>query len=159
MTKVLLRELTDDDRPVLFEFQRDPDANHMAAFTSKDPTDEGAHRTWWDKVMASDEIVKRAILCDGELVGSVMSFVMAGDREVTYWIAKEHWGKGIATQALDQLLQIVETRPVYARAARDNQGSLRVLDKCGFVVLGQERVFANARGQEIAESILRRDTL
>lgn len=158
VTAVSLRPLTDDDRPVLFEFQKDPQANQMAAFTSEDPTDEDAHRKWWEMVMARDDVTKRGILCDGELVGSVMSFTMDGQLEVTYWIARDHWGRGIATAALAQLLETVGTRPIYARAAQDNKGSLRVLEKCGFVVCAEEKGFANARGQEIDEYVLRKDS-
>ncbi|MEM7168407.1 MAG: GNAT family N-acetyltransferase [Planctomycetota bacterium] len=157
MTTVTLRELTEKDRLVLFGFQQDPEANHMAAFTSEDPTDEAAHHKWWDMIMGNGGITKRGILSDGALVGSVLTFTMDGQLEVTYWIAKPHWGKGIATEALRQLLQIVDQRPIYARAATDNKGSLRVLDKCGFVVCAEEQGFANARGAEIAEYVLRKD--
>ncbi len=129
----------------------------MAAFTSKDPTDDAAHQSWWNMVMRNDAITKRGILCQGELVGSVMSFTMEEKLEVTYWIAKEHWGKGVATGALGQLFRLVKTRPIYARAATDNKGSLRVLEKCGFAVSAEEKGFANARGKEIAEYVLRKD--
>lgn len=45
-------------------------------------------------------------------------------------------------------------RPLYARAAKDNVASIRVLEKCGFRISGYERAFANARGEEIEEAIL-----
>src|SRR4029453_19193159 len=72
----------------------------------------------------------------------------------TYWIGREFWGRGIATQALAVLLSAVKTRPLYARAAKDNIASLRVLEKCGFTITGYERGFANARGEEIEEVVL-----
>jgi RimJ/RimL family protein N-acetyltransferase len=95
---------------------------------------------------------------DGALVGSVASFVMEGDTEVTYWIDRSAWGNGIASRALMQLLELVTVRPIYARAATDNVASLRVLTKAGFDVIGTERSYAGARGTEIEETILRKDT-
>jgi RimJ/RimL family protein N-acetyltransferase len=74
--------------------------------------------------------------------------------QVTYWVDREFWGRGIATAALAQFLTLYRVRPVYASAAADNPGSLRVLEKCGFVRQGMEKSFANARGQEIDEVFL-----
>jgi RimJ/RimL family protein N-acetyltransferase len=48
----------------------------------------------------------------------------------------------------------VPVRPLRARAAADNAGSIRVLEKCGFVVTGRDRGFANARGEETDEVLL-----
>ena len=39
---VQLRDVTESDLPTFFEQQLDPAANHMAAFTSRDPADEEA---------------------------------------------------------------------------------------------------------------------
>ncbi len=64
-------------------------------------------------------------------------------------------GQGVATQALAQFLELVLVRPLYARAASDNLGSLRVLQKAGFAITGTETSYAPARNAEIEESILR----
>jgi hypothetical protein len=42
-------------------------------------------------------------------------------------------------------------RAFYARVAKDNVGSIRGREKCGFTVQGQEVRFANARAAEIKE--------
>ena len=83
------------------------------------------------------------------------SFRMEGDLEITYWLGRDYWGKGIATQALALFLGEVDTRPIHARVAKDNIGSKRVLEKCGFEVVGESRWFANARNKEIDELILK----
>lgn len=83
-----------------------------------------------------------------------MSFEQFGTPEVSYWIGREFWGKGIATRALSELLGHVKMRPLYARAAKDNIASLRVLQKCGFTICGEDKGFASARGEEIEEFIL-----
>ena len=77
-------------------------------------------------------IEKRRIVVDGEVVGCISSFQRFGYAEISYWIDKRHWGKGIATKALAEYLLEVKERPIYARAAKDNIGSIRVLEKCGF---------------------------
>jgi hypothetical protein len=46
-------------------------------------------------------------------------------------------------------------RPLHARAASDNAGSLRVLRKSGFKVVGTETSFAPGRNADIEETILR----
>jgi len=47
--------------------------------------------------------------------------------EVTYWLGRDFWGRGLATQALKRMLHLVVDRPIFARAAADNIGSIRVL--------------------------------
>jgi RimJ/RimL family protein N-acetyltransferase len=89
------------------------------------------------------------------VVGSIAGFVVDGRDEITYWIDRAVWGRGIASRALALFLDVVRTRPLYARAASDNAGSLRVLGKNGFRVIGTEVSFASARGADIEETILR----
>ena len=90
----------------------------------------------------------------GEIIaGSIAKFEIEGDAEITYWIDKNFWGKGIATTALQQLLAIENKRPIFGRVAFDNFGSQRVLVKCGFVKTGTDKGFANARQGEIEEFI------
>ena len=149
---LILRNVVEDDLPSFFEFQLDPDANYMAAFIARDPTDRAAFTAHWKKILAEPTNIIRAIVCDGQVVGSVSSYLQSGKPEVTYWIGRAHWGKGIATQALKTFLsQVNPARPIYARVAKDNLGSRRVLEKCGFLVIGEESGFAKARGREIEE--------
>lgn len=154
--EIWLRPVEDLDLPIFFEFQRDPDANRMAAFTSKDPEDRVAFQAHWVRIRSDPRITLRTILLDGRVVGSVASFVdeELGKHEVTYWIGREHWGRGIATMALSLFLTEFSVRPIYGRAAKDNLASIRVLEKCGFHVIGADRGFANARGAEVEEVLL-----
>ncbi len=155
---IVLRDVCDADLPVFFEFQSDPVANQMAAFTSKEPLDWAAFMAKWARLRTDRTIRMKTIVFEGSVAGSVASFER-GDpkiqREVTYWIGRKFWGKGIATAALGAFLQEYRVRPLYGCTAKDNVSSLRVLEKCGFVVVGIEKAFANARGAEIEEVILR----
>jgi RimJ/RimL family protein N-acetyltransferase len=152
-----LRPVEDDDLDALFEQQRDPIAIRMAAFTRADPDDRAAFDAHMARVLHAPDITHRAVTRDGVLVGSIASFVLDGRTEVTYWIDRSAWGAGVATRALALLLDLVPVRPVFARAASDNIGSLRVLERAGFVAIGTDRGFANGRGAEIEETILRKD--
>ena len=148
---ILLRDVTEGDLQIFFEQQLDPVANYMAAFTAKDPADREAFAAHWAKILG-DKIIKiKTILFEGHVAGYVLSHGWYGKPEVSYWIGKEHWGKGIATQALSGFLDLQEVRPLYAWVAKDNVASLRVLKKCGFTIVGHGKGFANARGEEIEE--------
>ncbi len=149
-----LRDVQPDDLEYFFRYQLDPDALYMAAFTWKDPSDRDAFNARWAKILADKTILVQTILCDGQVAGSVLSYRMEGEPEVSYWLGREFWGKGIATWALGEFLETDRSRPMYARVAKDNLASLRVLQKCGFVIHGEDRGFANAREQEVEEYIL-----
>lgn len=149
-----LRDVEAADLPLFFAHQLDADANHMAAFTAKDPTDHAAFMAHWSKILADDAIIKKTIVLGDQVVGNIASYVEDGRHEVTYWLDKPYWGQGIATQALALLLREVSIRPLYARAVKDNHASRRVLEKCGFRTIGEDSGFANARNAEVEEWIL-----
>lgn len=151
---VLLQDVTESDLPVFFEQQLDPVASRMAAFTAKDPANRDSFTAHWTKILGDETITRKTILLDGHVAGHVVSFERFGKPEVSYWIGREYWGKGLATRALLEFLSHVKTRPVYARAAKDNIASVRVLEKCGFTILGEDKGFSNARGEEVEEFIL-----
>jgi RimJ/RimL family protein N-acetyltransferase len=100
--QLLLRNVENDDMPVFFEHQLDPEANYMAAFTAKDPTNRDAFMAHWKRILADKTVILQTILCDGQVAGSVSSYEEEGRPEVTYWLGKEYWGKGIATWALTE---------------------------------------------------------
>jgi RimJ/RimL family protein N-acetyltransferase len=131
---VELRDVTEGDLPVFFEQQLDPDAVRMAAFPSRDRDAFTAH---WARILADETVIKKAVLLDGRVAGNVVCWEQDGDRLVGYWIGKEYWGKGVATRALSEFLGHVKTRPLYARVAKHNVASIRVLEKSGFLVSGQ----------------------
>jgi RimJ/RimL family protein N-acetyltransferase len=155
-SSIVLREVLMSDLPIFFDQQLDPEANWMAAFTRKDPSDRDAFMAHWTKILKDEASTIQTILFNGSVAGSVSSYVDEDEHlEVSYWIGKPYWGKGIATRALSAFLEHSKIRPLYARAAKDNVGSLRVLEKCGFTRIGQGRGFSEARGEEVEEFLLR----
>jgi RimJ/RimL family protein N-acetyltransferase len=150
-----LREVAESDLAVFFQNECDPEAVYMAAFTPQDPTDHDAFLAHWKRILEAPSVIARSIVQGGEVLGSVLSYEESGRPEVTYWIGRQYWGKGVATEALSLFLETVDTRrPMRARAARDNVASIRVLEKCGFEVIEEARGFANARKAEISELVL-----
>jgi len=136
---ITLRDVEASDLPFFFEHQREPAANAMAAFPARDEPTFYAH--WRDNVLGHGDVVKRTVLCDGEVAGNVVSYVEAdsGRRLVGYWIGERFWGRGVATAALRLFVADVSPRPLSAFVARSNPGSIRVLEKAGFVRTGEHR--------------------
>ena len=155
--QLVLREVEDRDFGVLFEHSRDPDAIGMAAFTSPEADDRTAFEQRWSRLRSDRSTTNKVVEIDGRVVGHIASFDLEGQREVTYWIGREDWGRGIATRALQEFLQVEKTCPLYARAASDNAASIRVLTKCGFLIVGEGRGFAHGRNEETDEVVLRLD--
>ncbi|AZA84391.1 N-acetyltransferase [Chryseobacterium lactis] len=155
--EIRLRPTTIADLDILFEFQLDPEANHLAAFTSKDSFNKEAYLAKYTKLLNDPTVNNQTIMFGDTIAGSIAKFVMEGDTEITYWIDKSFWGKGIATTALKSFLTIETTRPIFGRVAFDNSGSQKVLENCGFVKIGTDKGFARARQTEIEEFIYRLD--
>jgi RimJ/RimL family protein N-acetyltransferase len=126
---VRLRAVEDEDLDVFFAHQTDPAALEMAAFPGRDKAQFVAH---WAKIRADATVMQRTIVADGTVAGNIGSWHQDGQQLLGYWVGREHWGRGVATEALGQFLGEVPTRPLYAHVAVHNVGSARVLEKCGF---------------------------
>jgi RimJ/RimL family protein N-acetyltransferase len=154
---VTLRVTRDGDLDALFSIEQDPAAVRMAAFTPPDPTDRAAFDARRRRIMGDPRTDTRTIRADGTIVGSVGRWFEGDVAEITYWIDRAFWGQGIATRAMRLYLDVLHERPVRARVAADNAGSIAVLEKLGFHRIGAERGFANARDTDIDELIYRLD--
>ncbi|MEU6371536.1 GNAT family N-acetyltransferase [Streptomyces sp. NPDC046909] len=146
---IFLRELDDSDLPIFWQQLTDPEVQRMAAVTRKYHYDRGHFDQHWSKVRSDPSVILRTVLADGAVAGHAAVFGSPSEREVTYVIGRVHWGQGIATAALAELIKLEPARPLHADAAADNAGSIRVLEKCGFIVTGKSRCFARARDQDI----------
>jgi RimJ/RimL family protein N-acetyltransferase len=159
---VSLRPAVVEDIELFFRLQQDQEAVWMAAFTSVELDDRVAFERRWRRILTEPDVTVFTVLdaCDHHVpqaLGQVLSFLVDGQPEVSYWIDRAHWGRGVATDALRLLLARVETRPLFARAAQDNAGSLAVLRHNGFTVVGEDVGPAAARGEMVKEYILRLD--
>ena len=152
LSTVQLREVTEADIAIFFEHQLDPIATQLAAFPSRQ---QQAFKAHWAKIMGDTAVITRTIVFDGQVAGNIGSWGPADQREVGYWLGREYWGQGIATAALAALLRLEPTRPLYAHVVKHNRGSLRVLEKCGFAIIGEEKDDPDENGEQVEEYLLK----
>ena len=153
MDEVRLREVIEDDLPILFEYQRDPEAVLMSALNARD---WDAFTTHFAKILIDETVVIRTVLFNGEVAGTVTSFDREGVREVGYLIGKAYWGRGVATAALREFLRLTSVRPLRAIVAKHNPASVRVLQKNGFAITGYRTAPPDDRWGEKVEEVLMR---
>ena len=103
----------------------------MAAFSARP---KPAFMKHWADILEDETVTARSVIADGELVGHIVTWLEGEHRLLGYWISKGRWGRGIATRALQRFLSEVPERPLRAIVAVHNQGSIRVLEKCGFTL-------------------------
>lgn len=151
--EIIIRNVTEADLPIFFEQQLNPEATAMADFPPRDRESFMAH---WAKIMADESVILKTILFNSQVAGNIVCWEQFGEREVGYWLGKEFWGKGIATKALSEFLNQVKTRPLVAHVAKHNVASRRVLEKCGFMFVGEDK-YLDKRGTELEEFILKLD--
>ncbi len=152
--QVSLRNVKESDLPTFFVQQLDPEATRMTAFPSRDRDSFMAH---WAKSMDDETTALQTIMFDGRVVGNIVCWEQSGEQAVGYWIGREYWGKGIASEALSQFPGHVEFRPLVAHVAKHNIASLRVLQKCGFTISGENK-FPSANDDSDEEYILTLET-
>lgn len=121
---------------VLHTFELDEASNELAGTK---PRDWPTFQARWAEILADPDrsatgVTPRVVLADGVVVGAVNIAPDDGRDSIGYWIAREHWGRGIATAAVGLMLREFARRPLIATAAGHNQPSIRVLEKNGFVI-------------------------
>ncbi len=133
--EVRIRPVEDADLPIFLAHQDDPVAAAMAAFPTRAPDVFYEH---WATIRADPTNYTRSIVADDEVVGDIVSWLDHGSRQVGYWVGRDHWGKGYATAALRLMLDEITDRPITAHIVPANIGSQRVVEKCGFLRVGEE---------------------
>jgi RimJ/RimL family protein N-acetyltransferase len=147
---VLLREVREGDLPLLFEHQRDSVANEMAAFPARE---KEAFMVHWGRILGDEGVIKRTILFGADMAGNILCWEQSGRLLIGYWIGRQFWGKGIASTALSVFVTQVRARPLHAHVAKHNVASIRVLEKCGFRLSGEEYAASLAGGEAVEEFI------
>lgn len=151
---ITLRAVEPSDLDEFFSHQLDPSANHMAAFSAKNPSDRGVFDHHWQNILNDPTVTVRTIVADGDVVGSILAYRDGELPEISYWIDKARWGQGITTAAVGLFLEEFTDRPLRARAVIDNTNSIRILERYGFTKVGETQGFANARGAVMKELVL-----
>jgi RimJ/RimL family protein N-acetyltransferase len=149
---VELRDIVDSDLDFFFEHQLDPEASRLIGFASRDRAEFDAH---WAKVLTDEGNINQTIVTGGKVAGNIACFIQSGEREVGYWLGREYWGKGIGTRALSEFLVRVRERPIFAHVAKHNYASVRVLEKCGFVPVGEDKMLSEVTSEVIEEWVMK----
>ena len=148
--ELALRAVRDDDISAFFDHQRDERATAMAGFPAQD---REQHRAHWDRIRGDGSVVTRTITEGDVVVGNIVSWREDGGREIGYWIDPQHWGRGIASRALQLLLEELGERPLTAHVAAHNVASIRVLEKAGFRRVGQPRPAEDGTVESVYELV------
>jgi RimJ/RimL family protein N-acetyltransferase len=152
---IALRRACEADISTFVRLQSDAESAYSAAFGAIRSAEDNAAR--WADMLRDPELEIWTILAEDQPVGYVGMFQRGADREITYWVDRAAWGRGIATAALRSFVSGVAFRPLFVRVAADNVRSVRVLEKCGFCHALTEISFAEQRGVEIDEFVYRLD--
>jgi RimJ/RimL family protein N-acetyltransferase len=136
--KMVLREFVLEDKGRLLEILNDSDVTkYLSTKISQPYTSEDAD--WWITEGSKLSLV-RAIEVDEKLVGCIGvnrgEFEYCRSGEIGYWLASDFWRRGIATNAINEmLLEVFLTTDIiriFASVFDGNVGSMKVLEKCGF---------------------------
>lgn len=143
---IILREYCENDLEDLVTLANNDKVSRYLDLSFPHPyTHEAA--AWWIEIgcRAEGSAVK-VIEWEGQFVGSVGTTAASGWRshiaEIGYWLGEPFWGKGIASQALDQMTKIafteLEFQKLQASVLKPNVGSMKVLEKCGYILEGEK---------------------
>jgi ribosomal-protein-alanine N-acetyltransferase len=157
MTAVSLRPLRDEDVEAVFQLESDTIGADLIALLPRVPGDRDGFELHWRRIRHDSSVVSRVIEVDGNFAGYTICFPLNGERQVGYWVERELWGRGVAGEALRLLLAELGERPLWARVARSNGASRRVLERAGFAMVATERVLAPRLGVMVDELVLRID--
>ncbi|WP_076543246.1 GNAT family N-acetyltransferase [Shewanella sp. UCD-KL21] len=125
-----LRNVLATDLERLYQFQADPLANEMADFPARDRNAFYEH--WQSNILSNADIAAKAIIVDNDIVGSMVLWQSEQQWLLGYWLGRDYWGKGFATNALRVFLAEQTQRPIFAEVTQDNIGSIKVLISNGF---------------------------
>ena len=109
------------------------------------PFEEGMAEAWIDSLQATDAVYCIRTTEDGPLMGLIgLIHDEANDSaELSYWIGRQYWGQGYATEAVEAILRFgfkdMDLNRVFATSLARNLASGRVLEKAGFTVEGHLR--------------------
>jgi [ribosomal protein S5]-alanine N-acetyltransferase len=141
---VVLRELFDSDLETLVGLANNEVVSRYMVDTFPFPYTKSDGQWWLETGSRQNGAITRVIEYQGQFVGSVGIHPQIGWRnhlaQIGYWVAEGYWRKGIATAALAQMTDYgftrLQLRKLYAPVLAPNIASMKVLEKCGYVLEG-----------------------
>ncbi|MFN0217231.1 MAG: GNAT family N-acetyltransferase [Hyphomicrobium sp.] len=145
-----LRPLHSEDAPRIAALAGDWAVASMTGRIPYPYSVDAAHQ--WVNGLATGEMVF-GIEHAGELIG-ICGYTLEpdGHAQIGYWIGRQYWGRGYATEAARALIDYGFTKGGVKRFSgrhfTDNLASARVIKKLGFRALGADMGWCEARQQE-----------
>lgn len=133
MTEIRLRDCEASDLAAFYAFESDTDAARVVNFPHRSRLAFDAH--WNDDILGDASVDKCTVLVNGAVAGNIVCWGAEDEREIGYWFGREFWGRGVGTASVRAFVRGVERRPLYAKVATANVGSVRLLEKCGFAIV------------------------
>jgi RimJ/RimL family protein N-acetyltransferase len=161
--RLVLRPMRETDVVRIAEIIDDPDIARMTSRIPHPYSLSAAEAFYARQREALDERLDNTLQIEtrsGEMIGAVGADRRDGPfPEIGYWIAKQHWGRGYATEAAmamrDWACRTFGCRALMAGHFADNEASGRVLVKCGFLYTGEvQQRFSLARGEMAATRMM-----
>ena len=152
--RLLLRSPAPQDVPAIAKLANDPDIARMT-LRMPHPYGQGDAEAFVVQVAAQNPARAATFLIEHEDLGpvGVIGLFEGEDAvpEAGYWIGRDFWGRGFATEALEAGMVWAskkwKRRALMAGHFADNPASGRVLEKAGFLYTGETRpAFSQARG-------------
>jgi RimJ/RimL family protein N-acetyltransferase len=129
-----LRPVEPGDLPVFYEYQRDPESVALSGVAAREREAFEAH---WRRILADPAVNVLTIVSGDAVAGSVLAWDDGPLTLTGYWLGREFWGRGIASQAFGEFLEAELRRPLTAYVSPGNGASVRVLERWGFQRVGQ----------------------
>ncbi len=146
--RLILRPASTADVPFILELFGRPETNRYSEY--EDITTIEQARGMYDKFLAPGAATQFRLVAElrdtGEPVGTIGLYLYSeADRraELGYDLFREHWGKGLMTEAVTEVLRYafeeLKLNRVEATTDAENAASARVLEKAGFTREGRLR--------------------
>ena len=131
-----------DDLPALVRHANNSRSPRTSAIVFRIPTPKPPGRGWLEFLQTMTPLSVWAIEVGGEAVGCIglqlQEDVERVSAELGYWLGEPFWGRGITSEAVRAVtahaFDAFSLTRVYALPFADNIGSIRVLEKAGFVL-------------------------
>lgn len=153
MAHIDLRALDDDDLDAVYTMLTDAEAVKMAAFTAPDAADRASFDEWIARERTSPDVSLHVVTERGGFAGIVAAFTVGSDREVTCWLARHAWGRGVGAEALRLLVSREPARPLFARAAAGDERFISLLRRLGFAEISRSVQYAPGVDGEVEEVV------
>jgi RimJ/RimL family protein N-acetyltransferase len=145
LTTCTIREWRLTDLPALVKYADNPRIAANLRDRFPQPYTESAGRGWLESLQSATPVCAWAIEVGGEAAGCIglqlQEDVERVSAELGYWLGEPFWGRGIATEAVRAVTAwsfgAFSLTRVFALPFADNLGSVRVLEKAGFVLEGR----------------------